>query len=50
MNSLVPIKIDPTGADRPLLRQKQTESMSRVMRATDTPVSSAALKMRAPSM
>lgn len=50
MNCLLPNKIEPTGADSPLLRQKHTESMSRVIRETGTPDSWAALKTRAPSM
>lgn len=50
MNSRDPNSTDPTGADKPLLKQKHTESTSRTMRATGTPSASAALKTRAPSM
>lgn len=50
MNSLEPTNTDPTGADKPLLKQIETESKSRQMRSTLTPRAAAALNTLAPSM
>lgn len=50
MKALEPTNTDPTGADKPLLRQIDTESKSRQMRSTPTPKAVAALKTLAPSM
>ena len=50
MNSSEPQITEPTGAESPLLRQKVTESAGAVSSETSTPRSTAALKIRAPSM
>lgn len=47
---LDPTSTDPTGADKLLLRQMDTESKSRAMRSTLTPKAAAALNTLAPSM
>lgn len=50
MKRLLPTNTDPAGADRPLLRQKDTESKSRASLDTGTSKKVAALNTRAPSM
>lgn len=50
INFLEPTSTDPTGADKLLLRQMDTESKSRAMRSTLTPKAAAALNTLAPSM
>ena len=49
MNSALPHSTDPTGAHRPLLRQKVTESAGAASSAGVQPVATAALKILAPS-
>jgi hypothetical protein len=49
MNVLVPTMMDPTGALRPLERQKVAESLCPAMSLAGTPSATAALKIRAPS-
>lgn len=50
MNDFFPVKTDPIGAPRPLLKQNVTESQCLTMRLTGTPRRMAALNTLAPSM